>query len=184
MGRVLVADRGDHRLAALLRHRPRLRIRQRRTDARDLARRISLLGGIAGAASSTRSGCAARATASSRSRIPWRPRSPSASRWGASKISIIADHLGKPTSWLLAWQYRGGTIAPPFRCVAERCAADLQGDRLQIITRAGAELRGTAGLIASGVGVHQTALYDMLLAGGLFLFLWFVMMRRPRREGS
>ncbi|HEY6566153.1 MAG TPA: prolipoprotein diacylglyceryl transferase family protein [Actinomycetota bacterium] len=96
---------------------------------------------------------------------------------------IIADHLGRPTSWLLAWQYRGGTIAPPFQCVAERCSADLQGDHLEKITRAGAELRGTAGVIASGIGVHQTALYDMLLAGALFLFLWFVMMRRPRREG-
>lgn len=96
---------------------------------------------------------------------------------------IIADHLGRPTSWLLAWQYRGGTIAPPFRCVAERCAADLQDGHLETITRTGAQLRGTAGVIASGVGVHQTALYDMMLAGALFLFLWFVMMRRPRREG-
>jgi len=26
---------------------------------------------------------------------------------------IIGDHLGKPTSWLLAWTYHGGTLAPP-----------------------------------------------------------------------
>ena len=38
-------------------------------------------------------------------------------------------------------------------------------------------------MIAAGVGVHQTALYDMIIAAALFLFLWFVMMRRPRREG-
>ena len=97
---------------------------------------------------------------------------------------MIADHLGKPTSWLLAWQYRGGTIAPPFRCVDELCSADLQADRLESITREGARLVDGAGtLIAQGVGVNQTELYDMLLAGALFLFLWFVMMRRPRREG-
>ena len=24
---------------------------------------------------------------------------------------IIGDHLGKPTSWLLAWQYHGGNLA-------------------------------------------------------------------------
>ena len=38
-GRVLVADRRDHRLATVLRDRPLLRVRQRRPDARDLARR-------------------------------------------------------------------------------------------------------------------------------------------------
>jgi phosphatidylglycerol:prolipoprotein diacylglycerol transferase len=26
---------------------------------------------------------------------------------------IIGDHLGKPTSWFLAWTYHGGTLAPP-----------------------------------------------------------------------
>jgi len=41
---------------------------------------------------------------------------------------VIGDHLGKPTSWPLAWTYEGGALAPPFRCVAERCAAELQGD--------------------------------------------------------
>ena len=37
-------------------------------------------------------------------------------------------------------------------------------------------------MIAEGVGVHQTALYDMLLAGILFGFLWWFI-RSPRREG-
>ena len=34
---------------------------------------------------------------------------------------IIGDHLGKPTSWLLAWRYSGGTVAPPFECLKEFC---------------------------------------------------------------
>ena len=32
---------------------------------------------------------------------------------------IIGDHLGKPTSWLLAWTYEGGTLAPPFSCTPD-----------------------------------------------------------------
>jgi phosphatidylglycerol:prolipoprotein diacylglycerol transferase len=97
---------------------------------------------------------------------------------------IIGDHLGKPTSWLLAWRYAGGTIAPPFRCLSEFCQAQLQGAHLETIDRAGAKLLDANGVaLASGVGVHQTALYDMILAAAMFLFLWFVMMKRPRREG-
>jgi len=37
-------------------------------------------------------------------------------------------------------------------------------------------------VIASGIGVHQTALYDMLLAWGLFALLWWFT-KRSRREG-
>ena len=37
-------------------------------------------------------------------------------------------------------------------------------------------------VLATGVGVHQTALYDMLLAGLVFVFLWWFI-RSPRREG-
>ncbi|HEX7248171.1 MAG TPA: prolipoprotein diacylglyceryl transferase family protein [Actinomycetota bacterium] len=97
---------------------------------------------------------------------------------------IIADHLGKPTSWLFAWQYRGGTIAPPFSCRDELCSADLQGGHLETITRESARLIDETGrVIAQGVGVHQTALYDMVSAGVLFALLYFVLMRRPRREG-
>ncbi len=96
---------------------------------------------------------------------------------------IIGDHLGKPTSWFLAWQYKGGTLAPPFRCVNEVCQAGLQGERLETIQRSGAKLLdGHGQLIATGVGVHQTALYDMVIAWGVFAFLW-ILMKRPRREG-
>ncbi|MEO8293014.1 MAG: prolipoprotein diacylglyceryl transferase family protein [Actinomycetota bacterium] len=93
---------------------------------------------------------------------------------------IIGDHLGRPTSWVLAWKYSGGTLAPPFTCAAEVCTAALQGER---ISRDGATLldAGNA-ILAQGVGVHQTALYDMILVALLFGLLWFLQ-TRPRREG-
>jgi phosphatidylglycerol---prolipoprotein diacylglyceryl transferase len=97
---------------------------------------------------------------------------------------IIADHLGKPTSWFLAWTYEGGTIAPPFvESAPGTFVADLSNGLTQTISRAGAELRDGSQVLATGVGVHQTALYDMLSAALLFGVLFFVMMRRPRREG-
>jgi phosphatidylglycerol:prolipoprotein diacylglycerol transferase len=96
---------------------------------------------------------------------------------------IIGDHLGKPTSWLLAWQYKGGPLAPPFQCADDICQATLQGDHIEIIQRSGARLLDAGGnVIAQGVGVHQTALYDMLLVWILFGFLWWFT-RRDRREG-
>ncbi|MGE5226883.1 MAG: prolipoprotein diacylglyceryl transferase [Planctomycetaceae bacterium] len=96
---------------------------------------------------------------------------------------IIGDHLGRPTSWLLAWQYKGGTLAPPFVCADNVCQAQLQGGHVEIITRAGARLLDQTGkVIATGNGVHQTALYDMLLAWVLFGVLW-TFIRKDRREG-
>ena len=95
---------------------------------------------------------------------------------------IIGDHLGKPTSWLLAWTYEGGTLAPPFGCAGDACTADLQGDFSQTIDRTEAVLREGGEIVARGIGVHQTALYDMLLAGALFVLLWWFI-RSPRREG-
>jgi phosphatidylglycerol---prolipoprotein diacylglyceryl transferase len=96
---------------------------------------------------------------------------------------IIGDHLGRPTSWLLAWKYSGGTLAPPFTCGTEGCQASLQGGHLERITRSGATLYDSGGtILAQGVGVHQTALYDMILVGLLFGLLWYLQ-KRPRREG-
>jgi phosphatidylglycerol:prolipoprotein diacylglycerol transferase len=96
---------------------------------------------------------------------------------------IIGDHLGKPTSWLLAWTYEGGTLAPPFSCSGDSCTATLHGGFAETIDRAGATLSDAAGkVLEHGIGVHQTALYDMLLAGILFTFLWWVI-RSSRREG-
>jgi phosphatidylglycerol:prolipoprotein diacylglycerol transferase len=98
---------------------------------------------------------------------------------------VIGDHLGKPTSWLLAWTYEGGTLAPPFRCLPAgggTCTAQLQDDFEMTIDRTHAVLRQAGRVVAEGVGVHQTALYDMLLAGLIFAFLWWFI-RSPRREG-
>jgi prolipoprotein diacylglyceryl transferase len=100
---------------------------------------------------------------------------------------IIGDHLGKPTSWLLAWKYSGGTLAPPWVNVAGEFRADLQGGVTEFISRDGARLvQPVAGklqpeILGAGVGVHQTAMYDMLLAWILFAILWWFM-KRPRRE--
>jgi len=97
---------------------------------------------------------------------------------------VIADHLGRPTSWLLAWTYHGGTVAPPFHCENEVCQASLQGGHLQILERGGSRLLDEAGnVIAQGSGVHQAALYDMLLAWVLFGVLWFFS-SKDRREGT
>jgi phosphatidylglycerol---prolipoprotein diacylglyceryl transferase len=95
---------------------------------------------------------------------------------------IIGDHLGKPTSWLLAWTYEGGKLAPPFSCNDDACTATLRGGLVETIDKSGAVLRDGSEVIARGIGVHQTALYDMLLAGLLFVFLWWFI-RSPRREG-
>jgi phosphatidylglycerol---prolipoprotein diacylglyceryl transferase len=97
---------------------------------------------------------------------------------------IIGDHLGKPTSWLLAWRYGGGTLAPPFQSLAGEFRADLQGGVTEFISRDGARIVriADAQTLASGVGVHQTAMYDMLLAWILFAILWRFI-RSSRREG-
>ena len=95
---------------------------------------------------------------------------------------IIGDHLGKPTSWLLAFQYEGGNLSG-FRCLAGVCRATLEGAQVLEITHGGATLTSATGkVLATGVGVHQTALYDMFFATLLFLAL-FGMSRRPRRLG-
>jgi phosphatidylglycerol---prolipoprotein diacylglyceryl transferase len=103
---------------------------------------------------------------------------------------IIGDHLGKPTSWLLAWKYSGGTLAPPFASNGQGgFVAQLQGGLEETLTRTGATLErvtttglGQRTIVEQGVGVHQTAMYDMILAGLLFGLLWYLQ-KRPRREG-
>jgi phosphatidylglycerol:prolipoprotein diacylglycerol transferase len=95
---------------------------------------------------------------------------------------IIGDHLGKPTSWLLAWQYKGGTPAG-FSCGAEVCRTTLEGGQVLELTRQQAVLTSPGGqVLATGVGVHQTALYDMFFATLLFLTL-YLLSRSPRRLG-
>lgn len=96
---------------------------------------------------------------------------------------IIGDHLGKPTSWLLAWRYEGGQLSG-YACDAGRCViTGLSGGRSEEITSQGAILRDGAGhVIGTGVGVHQTALYDFLISMALVLFLVWLN-RRLRRPG-
>ena len=95
---------------------------------------------------------------------------------------IIGDHLGKPTSWLLAFQYEGGNLSG-FTCAAGTCRATLEGGQVLTITHEAARLTTPAGrLLAVGVGVHQTALYDMFFATCLFLVL-YALSRAPRRLG-
>lgn len=102
---------------------------------------------------------------------------------------IIGDHLGRPTSWWFAWTYHGGTLPPPWVAVTGQPGtwqAGLQGDHIETISRAGAVLKdcssGVCHVIATGAGVHQTALYDMILAWGLFALLW-TLQKKHRREG-
>jgi phosphatidylglycerol:prolipoprotein diacylglycerol transferase len=95
---------------------------------------------------------------------------------------IIGDHLGKPTSWALAFQYRGGELSG-YDCVRGVCSTLLSGDRAQEITSSGATLFGAdRTILGQGVGVHQTALYDLFIAMGLVLFLVFLN-QRVRRPG-
>lgn len=95
---------------------------------------------------------------------------------------IIGDHLGKPTSWALAFQYHGGQLSG-YTCEAGRCFTGLSRGLSQTITTADAKLTDAQGqLIGHGVGVHQTALYDLLLTMALVLFLVYLN-RKARRTG-
>jgi phosphatidylglycerol---prolipoprotein diacylglyceryl transferase len=97
---------------------------------------------------------------------------------------VIGDHLGKPTDFFLGWAYRGGTLPGPWVGNAEtgEWVARLEGGFTETLSRDGARLLRGDELIAQGSGIHQTALYDLFIAGALFLFL-FWLNRRPRREG-
>jgi phosphatidylglycerol---prolipoprotein diacylglyceryl transferase len=97
---------------------------------------------------------------------------------------IIGDHLGKPTSWLLAFRYFGGELSG-YDCtsVPGTCTIGLSGGRIQTIRAAGATLVGPNGeVLGQGVGVHQTALYDLLLTMALILVLVWLN-RTHRRTG-
>jgi phosphatidylglycerol---prolipoprotein diacylglyceryl transferase len=97
---------------------------------------------------------------------------------------IIGDHLGRPTSWLLAFQYHGGNLSG-YDCTTSTgaCFITLSGGHAQTITRHGATLVSSTGrVLGTGVGVHQTALYDLFIAMGLVLLL-VSLNRVPRRTG-
>ncbi len=97
---------------------------------------------------------------------------------------IIGDHLGKPTSWLLAFQYHGGNLSG-YDCASGIgiCTTVLAHGSTQTITARGALYQAANGtIIGRGVGVHQTALYDFLLTMPLVLLL-VLLNRKPRRAG-
>jgi phosphatidylglycerol:prolipoprotein diacylglycerol transferase len=97
---------------------------------------------------------------------------------------IIGDHLGKPTSWALAFVYRGGNLAGYDCSTLEGvCRAFLSKGHVQTIAAEGATLTDASGrILQQGVGVHQTALYDLLLTVVLVtLLVW--LNRVPRRTG-
>lgn len=83
---------------------------------------------------------------------------------------VIGDHLGKPTDFFLGFRYSGGQLPGPW---VHNPATDSWTARWP---------DGSVQVIQEGSVVHQTALYDMLIAGALFLFL-FWLNRKPRREG-
>lgn len=103
---------------------------------------------------------------------------------------VIGDHLGKPTDFLLGWQYKGGELPGPWSGTeATGWIAPLEGGMVQQITKEAATLCkatpdgfGCAEVVSQGPAVHQTAIYDFLIVIGLFLLLNWIS-RKPRREG-
>ncbi len=101
---------------------------------------------------------------------------------------VIGDHLGKPTSVPWAFVYDGGRLSG-FTCTGRVCRETLLPGVAFHPTLTITPHRATlidplhGGAIQTGVGVHQTAMYDFLIAATLFLFIYLVMARRPRREG-
>ncbi len=97
---------------------------------------------------------------------------------------IIGDHLGRPTSWLLAFGYHGGTLSS-YDCTSfpGRCTTILTHGQQQVITATSAKLFGPNGVIvAQGTGVHQTAMYDFVSSMILVsIVLWVAL--KPRRTG-
>lgn len=92
---------------------------------------------------------------------------------------IIGDHLGKPTSWLLAFRYEGGDPSGYACGFAGVCRATLFGGQFQELTRGAARLHAASGApVAEGVGVHQTALYDLGSTILLVLLLLYLNGRR------
>src|SRR5438876_915475 len=80
---------------------------------------------------------------------------------------IIGDHLGKPTSWALAFVYHGGKLSG-YDCTGSVCQISLSNNHTEVVTRQLASLFQGNHLVSQGVGVHQTALYDFGLTMLLF----------------
>jgi len=96
---------------------------------------------------------------------------------------IIGDHLGKPTSWVLAFTYHGGSLSG-YDCssLLNTCATALSGGQIQTINSREAVLTKAGTVLGRGVGVHQTALYDFFMTMALVLVL-ILLNRHSRRAG-
>jgi phosphatidylglycerol:prolipoprotein diacylglycerol transferase len=73
---------------------------------------------------------------------------------------VIGDHLGKATTGWWGWEFKGGELISPPRCIYPT------GD----------------GCIVPGLVVHQTALYDMIWSLAIFGLL-LVLEKKPRPKG-
>jgi len=85
---------------------------------------------------------------------------------------------------VLAFAYEGGNLAG-FDCttIPGTCRGTLEAGQILTITHQNATLTSATGeVLGTGVGVHQTALYDMIFATLLFLLL-YGLSRRPRQAG-
>jgi hypothetical protein len=140
--RVLVADRRDRRRAGRLRDRPRLRVLLAvamavHLEGRDLVARRIAGATIANAINIRRFGLRFFQVADVLA-------APLALGIAIGRIGdpIIGDHLGKPTSWLLAWKHEAGPSHRPSG-VTDGSARRPPGDHLEIIRR-GAPSSATA----------------------------------------
>ena len=103
---------------------------------------------------------------------------------------VSGDHLGKPTSWLLAFRYHGGIPAGYLCSRSQRfCSIHLLGNVSQGISPSRAilctgelSLCGPRRTLGQGIGVHPTALYEFALAVVIVAVL-LVLARRARRTG-
>jgi phosphatidylglycerol:prolipoprotein diacylglycerol transferase len=103
---------------------------------------------------------------------------------------VSGDHLGKPTSWLLAFRYHGGIPAGYLCSRSQRfCSIHLLGNVSQGISPSRAilctgelSLCGPRRTLGHGIGVHPTALYDLALAV-VIVAVVLLLALRARRTG-
>lgn len=98
---------------------------------------------------------------------------------------VIGDHLGSPTDFVLGFSYEGGDLPGPWQEPTPgsgQWVAPLAEGHVATISEQGAILQQGQERVAQGAGVHNTALYDLFIAAGLFALLW-LMERKPRRPG-
>jgi len=95
---------------------------------------------------------------------------------------VSGSGLGKPSTWPLAFTYRGGD-PPGFECLVGRCVGYLNSGRLEITHNNSRLLDSVGKTISHGTGLQQPALLE--IAGAFLLFLLLQRLSRVlRREGT